>query len=61
MSCPSLTTAALPPCLPLNIKDLVKEDARLLDGGWLAEGKLLERELLKTGFLKGKELLKGNC
>jgi hypothetical protein len=37
-----------PPCLPLDIKDLMKEDVRLfdegrlLDEGVLAEGKLLE-------------------
>jgi hypothetical protein len=29
MSCPSLRTVA-PPCLSLDIKDLLKEDARLL-------------------------------
>jgi hypothetical protein len=33
MSCPSLRTAAPPPCLPLGIKDSLKEDRKLLDGG----------------------------
>jgi hypothetical protein len=39
----------------LDIKDSLKEDVRFFDGGFLAEGKLLE-----GGFLKGKELLKWN-
>jgi hypothetical protein len=33
MSCPSQRTVAPPPCLLLDIKDLLKEDARLFD--WL--------------------------
>jgi hypothetical protein len=33
MSRPSLRTVAPPPCLPLDIKDLLKEDGRLFD--WL--------------------------
>jgi hypothetical protein len=50
MSRPSLRTIAPPPCLPLGIKDSLKEDERLLDegklfdGGFLAEEKLLEED-----------------
>jgi hypothetical protein len=33
MSHPSPRTIALPPSLTLNIKDSLKEDGRLLDGG----------------------------
>jgi hypothetical protein len=40
MSRPSLRTAA-PPCLPLDIKDSLKEDARLLFEGVLLWGLLL--------------------
>jgi hypothetical protein len=32
MSCPSPRTVAPPPCLPLDIKDLLKEDVRVFDG-----------------------------
>jgi hypothetical protein len=35
MSHTSLSTAAPPPCLPLNIKDSLKEDRRFFDGGWI--------------------------
>jgi hypothetical protein len=37
MSRPSLRTVALPPCLPLYIKDLLKEDADFFMGifDWL--------------------------
>jgi hypothetical protein len=31
---PSLTTVAPPPCLPLDIKDWLKEDVKLFDGGF---------------------------
>jgi hypothetical protein len=37
MSHPSLTTVAPPPCLPLYIKDSLKEDVRI-DEGKLIEG-----------------------
>jgi hypothetical protein len=37
MSCPSPRTAA-PPCLPLDIKDSLKEDTRLLLWGLFALG-----------------------
>jgi hypothetical protein len=37
MSHPSPRTAAPPPCLPLAIKDLPKEDERLLDEGSLLD------------------------
>jgi hypothetical protein len=40
MSCPSLRTVAPPPCLPLDIKDSLKEDTRFFDGG-LMEGFLM--------------------
>jgi hypothetical protein len=45
-------TVAPPPCLPLDIKDLLK-DARIFDEGFLAKDKLLEGELLKGELLKG--------
>jgi hypothetical protein len=32
-SCYSVTP--LPPCLPLDIKDSLKEDAGFFDGGWI--------------------------
>jgi hypothetical protein len=41
MSHTSLSTAAPPPCLPLNIKDSLKEDMRFLIDGefdWLPAG-----------------------
>jgi hypothetical protein len=63
MSHPSLRTAASPPCLPLGIKDSLKEDRRLLDERKLfGEGRLFDegRLLEEGGLLKGKELLKGN-
>jgi hypothetical protein len=34
MSHPSLRTVAPPPCLPLDIKELLKEDARFFDEGF---------------------------
>jgi hypothetical protein len=37
MSCPSSRTIAPPPCLPLDLKDSLKEDMRVFDGG-LMEG-----------------------
>jgi hypothetical protein len=37
MACPSLRTVVPPPCLPLDIKDSLKEDVRFFDGG-LMEG-----------------------
>jgi hypothetical protein len=49
VSCPSSGTAALPPCLPLGIKDSLKVDMRLLD----------ERSLLDGEFLTEGKLLKG--
>jgi hypothetical protein len=33
MSHPSQRTVAPPPCLPLDIKDLLKEDVRFFDEG----------------------------
>jgi hypothetical protein len=30
-----LRTVAPPPCLPLDIKDSLKKDMRLFDGGWI--------------------------
>jgi hypothetical protein len=40
MSCPSPRTVVPPPCLPLGIKDWLKEDrrffdGRVFDGGWI--------------------------
>jgi hypothetical protein len=35
MSHPSLRTVAPPPCLPQDIKDLLKEDLRFFVGGWV--------------------------
>jgi hypothetical protein len=35
MSHPSQRTVAPPPCLPLDIKDSLKEDMRFFDGGWI--------------------------
>jgi hypothetical protein len=35
MSNPSLRTVVPPPCLPLDIKDLLKEVMRFFDGGWI--------------------------
>jgi hypothetical protein len=32
MSCPSLITVAPPPCLPLGIKELLKEDRKFFHG-----------------------------
>jgi hypothetical protein len=43
MSLPSPRTVAPPPCLPLDIKDSLKEDGRIFDEGyidWLAAAKL---------------------
>jgi hypothetical protein len=56
---PSLRNIALPPCLPLGIKDSLK----VFLMGEIAEGKLLEGGLLKgeNELLEGKEFLKGNC
>jgi hypothetical protein len=44
-----------PPCLPLGIKDLLKEDARFFGFWLLDEGRLLEGKRIA----EGKELLKG--
>jgi hypothetical protein len=52
MSCPSLRTAA-PPCLPLGIKDSLKEDARLFDGGAFG--------FLDVGIFWKGGLLEGDC
>jgi hypothetical protein len=46
MSHPSQRIVAPPPCLPLDIKDLLKEDVRFLDEG---------------DFLMGGFWLKGTC
>jgi hypothetical protein len=35
MSHPSPRPVAPPPCLPLDIKDLLKKDVRFCDGGWI--------------------------
>jgi hypothetical protein len=51
MSRPSPRTTA-PPCLPLGIKDSLKEDARLLFWGLFA----FALRLLLFGFLMGKAL-----
>jgi hypothetical protein len=55
VSCPSPRTAALPPCLPTDIKDLLKKDIRFLDGRgfWMWEA-----FWVKGGFL-GKRRLSG--
>jgi hypothetical protein len=45
MSLPSLRTVAPPPCLPLDIKDSLKENLRFFDGG------ILDRGFLMGGFL----------
>jgi hypothetical protein len=34
VSCPSLRIVAPPPCLSLDIKDSLKEDKMLFDGGF---------------------------
>jgi hypothetical protein len=62
MSHSSLRTAAPPPCLPQNIKDSLKEDTRLFDEGFFAEGRIPGGRLLKgeNELLKGA-VLKGNC
>jgi hypothetical protein len=64
VSRPSRRTAA-PPCLPLGVKDSLKEDRRLfalgafaLDFGFWLLGFWL---FGVGGFWKGKGLLKGNC
>jgi hypothetical protein len=58
LSHPSPRTAAPPPCLPLGIKDLQKEDTRLLDDGRLFdEGRLLD----KGRFFDGGFWLKRKC
>jgi hypothetical protein len=38
MSCSSLITVAPPPCLPLDLKDLLKEDSRPFGWGRLFDG-----------------------
>jgi hypothetical protein len=46
MSCPSPRTVALPPCLPLDIKDSLKEDVRLFGWGFfdgVGEGFFFDR------------------
>jgi hypothetical protein len=48
MSQPSPRTVAPPPCLPLDIKDLLKEDVRFLMGDGLIGG-LLARMVLLVG------------
>jgi hypothetical protein len=60
MSHPSLRTAA-PPCLPLDIKDSLKEDMRflLLAFCFLGERRFLEGGITGKGLLKRKGLLKG--
>jgi hypothetical protein len=67
----SFPRTAAPPCLPLGIKDSLKEDARLLalgfwmKGGFLMweilEGKRIAKKMVRKGreLLKGKGLLKG--
>jgi hypothetical protein len=61
ISHPSPRTVAPPPCLPLDIKDLLKEDTRFLDegrfldvGGFLLKEFLAEGKLLEGGLLKGE-------
>jgi hypothetical protein len=50
MSCLSLKTAAPHPCLPLGIKDSLKEDMRVFGCGMLlAEGRLLDGGRLFDG------------
>jgi hypothetical protein len=62
MSRPSLRTAT-PHCLPLDIKDSLKRDARLFALGLLALGAFALRLLLLAfGFLRGKAFwMKGTC
>jgi hypothetical protein len=48
MLCPSPRTVAPPPCLPLDIKDSLKEDSRFFDGG-----------VFFMGFLMGDGLIGG--
>jgi hypothetical protein len=59
---PSPRTAA-PPCLPLGIKDSLKEEKKIFVLRLLLWGLLLLDFWLfgVGGFWKGKELLKGNC
>jgi hypothetical protein len=52
-SCPSLRTVTLPPCLPLDIKDSLKEDVGFFDGDWW---KFFEGDWWK-GFWWGMEML----
>jgi hypothetical protein len=52
MSHPFPRTAA-PPCLPLGIKDSLKEDARLFDGGAFG--------FLDVGIFWKGGLLEGDC
>jgi hypothetical protein len=56
MSHLSLRTAALP-CLPLDIKDSLKEDARLILAFGFLEGRIAGERLLN----RDSEWLKGNC
>jgi hypothetical protein len=70
MSRPSPRTAA-PPCLPLDIKDSLKEDVRpfalgafalrILIWAFWAFAFLDVGDFWKGKLLKGKELLKENC
>jgi hypothetical protein len=74
MLCPFQRTVAPPPCLPLGIKDWLKEDMRLFDderlldvGVFLMKGncwrEIVEggNELLAEGELLKRGLLKENC
>jgi hypothetical protein len=59
MSCPFPRTAAPPRCLPLDIKDSLKEDVRLsYEGGFLMGGFWL-REIAEGRISEGKRTTEG--
>jgi hypothetical protein len=61
LSRPSLRTVA-PPCLPLDIKDLLKEDVRVLAFGFVMGKAFWMWEDCWREIAKGEnELLKGKC
>jgi hypothetical protein len=66
MSHPSKRTAAPPPCLPWDIKDLLKEDVRLWLFGFLmgkAFGFWMKGDFFMWEALEGKRIAEGkkNC
>jgi hypothetical protein len=65
MQCHTPPQELLPHRFPLDIKDSLKEDARLLFWGFLLKGFtfgfLMGKAFWCGRLWKGKELLKGNC